>query len=119
MKTKYFAVLIATILMVFGLIILLVLFISKANAQTPPQEFVQLQPFRVLEAKETYFVKVGTVGTNELQTCNAAVKVWNLGFYSNLNTYCRIQSDGYAAVYFENKGETRFAVYDRIRVVVK
>jgi hypothetical protein len=119
---------IVVILMLFSLAIVALLSTNSGSQASLVQfstpeavEFVQLQPFTTLAPGESAYVKVGTIGTSELMPCIAATRVWNTNLNAQLNihSYCRIQTDGYAAVSFTNKGQSAVAVYDRVRVVVQ
>lgn len=117
MKPLYVCLIALALLITFGLRLS-----GQSQTQTTTkdyQEFVQLLPYGVLNPGDERVVKVGTVGTNELQPCLGVAKVWKFGQANlKLDNYCRIDQNGYAYLYFKNEGTETIALYDRVRVVV-
>ena|SRR5436189_6098490 len=97
---------------------------KSVHAQQPAHEIVvvsQPMPYTLLQPGESVYKNVGSVGTNESMPCFATVKVWDPSTGKpaenvRLDTYCRMQNSGYAAVYFENESSTPLAVYGLVTV---
>ena len=97
---------------------------SAAVQEAHTVEVVQQPlPFTVLQPEQSVYKYVGTVNTNETQPCIVSVKVWDLSTNApaegkRLDTYCRIQASGYAAVFLENESEVPLAVYHSMTVAI-